>query len=154
MDLNDKRYIMALQCDRSRRRCGGYHCELALHKRRGAFRFYRDRDIRMTTITCGGCDSDALAGKIKHLLGKLRKVEQIVPGQVVVHLASCMTRHSHHGPRCCRVETFHEVCREIGIDCVEDTYVFGPTEKKRQAGLYPTNPRGLGPESKGPTGEG
>ena len=153
MQFERKKYIIAVQCDRSRSRCGGYHCELTLHKRRGAFRFYRGRDVRMTTVTCGGCDSDGLAETLKHLLGKLRKVEQIEPEHVAVHLASCMTRHSHHSPRCRQVEKFKRLCAQVGVDCVEDTYLFGPTEEKRRARLYPTNPDGLGPEPEEPIAE-
>ena len=137
MDLNEKDYVVILQCDIVKERCGGYHCEAAFHERSGGFADYpRDRAYRVMMMTCSGCCGLAVQRKLTHLARDLKKHEGIERDRIVVQLSSCMTRDNFHGPECPHLDYIRTLITRARIDWREDTRISELSEKRRKEGTY------------------
>jgi len=137
MDLENKQYVVIVQCHLSVQRCSGYFCEKAFCERSSAFEAYpKDRPLRVLMMSCGGCSGRAVQRKVAHLLGRLRKHEGIEADQVVVHLSSCMALDNHHSPPCPHLADIRTMLDRVGVDVREGTR-FSPTAERRRAeGTY------------------
>ena len=137
MDLQQKDYVVVVQCDIVMQRCSGYGCERSLHHRQGGFGQYpSDRQYRLLTITCSGCCGVATQRKLANLLRRLKKDEGIERDRVVVQLASCITRDNHHSPRCPHVDSIRQIIARLELDCLEDTVINELSAKRRSEGTY------------------
>ncbi len=137
VDLNDKEYVVVLQCDIVKQRCPGYYCEKAFHERTGGFAAYpKDKGYRVIYMTCSGCCGRAVHRKLTLLKRKLKKKEQIEKDKIVVQLSSCMTKDNYHAPPCPHLDYIKELISRIGIDVMEDTVISESPEKLREEGVY------------------
>ena len=134
----DKKYIVTVQCHIVKERCSGYLCEHAFSERTGSFyRYQQDSHIRFLSLTCGGCCGRALHRKLANLLKLSKKKENIEKDNVIVHLSSCISFDSHHGPACPHKEYLKTlICDKLGLDCVEGSRISDLTETRRQQGIY------------------
>ena len=85
IDLNNKDYVVIVQCHIVKERCSGYNCESAFHERTGGFEAYQpDKSYRMLNLTCGGCCGRAVQRKLSNLVRRIRKNEGLGKGKIVV----------------------------------------------------------------------
>ena len=137
VDLNNKEYMVVLQCDIVKQRCPGYYCEKAFHERTGGFAAYpKGKTCRVIYMTCSGCCGRAVHRKLTLLKRKLKKKEQIEKDKIVVQLSSCMTKDNYHAPPCPHLDYIKELISRIGIDVMEDTVISETSEKRREEGVY------------------
>ncbi len=137
VDLNNKEYVVVLQCDIVKQRCPGYYCEKAFHERTGGFAAYpKDKAYRVIYMTCSGCCGRAVHRKLTLLKRKLKKKEQIEKDKIVVQLSSCMTKDNYHAPPCPHLDYIKELISRIGIDVMEDTVISETSEKRREEEVY------------------
>ncbi len=137
VDLNNKEYVVVLQCDIVKQRCPGYYCEKSFHERTGGFAVYpKDKACRVIYMTCSGCCGRAVHRKLTLLKRKLKKKEQIEKDKIVVQLSSCMTKDNYHAPPCPHLDYIKELIGRIGIDVMEDTVISETSEKRREEGIY------------------
>ena len=137
MPETEKDYIVVVQCELSMQRCSGYACEKAFTDRAGGFAAYpREKPYRTLYLTCGGCCGRPLHRKLMHLAGKLKTKENSGPERVIVHLATCITKESHHGPACPHLADLKSMITKAGFDFREDTYISRLAESRRASGEY------------------
>jgi len=137
MDLNEKDYVVIVQCDIVMQRCSGYFCEAAFHKRAGGFASYpAGRAYRVMMMTCGGCCGLAVQRKLTHLARMLKKHEGVVRDRILVQLASCITKDNFHGPPCPHLDYIKTLITRAGIGLLEDTAISETSEKRRRDGVY------------------
>jgi len=137
IDLNQKEYVVIVQCDIVKERCPGYMCEKALHERTGGFAAYpKDRQYRVINMTCGGCCGRAVHRKLSLLVRKLKKKENIEKDKIVVQLSSCITKDNFHAPPCPHLDYLKELFAKLDIDVLEDTEIYIKSEEKRKNGTY------------------
>jgi predicted metal-binding protein len=138
LDLSNKRYIAVVQCDIVMQRCSGFFCERAFHNRSGGFGIYGSgQPLRLAAMTCGGCCGLAIHRKLGDLLRMAKKKDGIGRDQVVVHLASCITKDNYHGPECPHLDFLKQLIgAKLGLDIVADTHISDLSEKRRAQGLY------------------
>ena len=135
--MEEKSYLIIVQCHIVMERCSGYFCEKAFHERTGGFAGYpADRIYRTIYLTCGGCCGRAVHRKLGHLVRLLKKRENIDRSAVVVHLASCITKDNYHGPRCPHYDYLKDLIGRLGLDIRDDTSISVKSEAKREAGIY------------------
>ncbi|MHC5155158.1 MAG: CGGC domain-containing protein [Planctomycetota bacterium] len=122
MNLNQKDYLVIVQCDIVKQRCPGYLCEKAFHERTGGFAEYpADKPYRVINLTCGGCCGRALHRKLSLLKRTLKKKEDIDKDKIIVQLSSCITKDNYHAPPCPHLE---------------DTEINEKSEKRRVERVY------------------
>ncbi len=137
--MEEKSYLIVVQCHIVMERCSGYFCEKAFYERTGGFAGYpADRTYRTIYLTCGGCCGRAVHRKLDHLVRLLKKRENVDRSAVVVHLASCITKDNYHGPRCPHFDYLKDLIGRLGLDIREDTAISQKSEAKRDAGIYRT----------------
>jgi predicted metal-binding protein len=135
MDLAEKDYVVVVQCHLVKQRCSGYGCESSFHHRTGGFAAYpAEKHYRHLKFTCGGCCGMATQRKLAGLLRKLKKEEDVAPEQVVVQLASCITRDNYHSPVCPHVDYIKTLISRLKVDCRDDTVISQLAEKRRREG--------------------
>lgn len=135
--LDNKDYVVIVQCHLVKQRCSGYSCERAFHERTGGFSGYaRDKAYRTLYLTCGGCCGQAIHRKLIHLARKLNQQERIGKDRIVVQLSSCITRHNFHGPPCPHVDYLKGLIAKVGLDVREDTLINELSQQRREEGLY------------------
>ena len=123
-DLDNKDYIVVVQCDLVKQRCSGYFCEKAFHERTGGFAEYpADKAFRTLYLTCGGCCGRAVQRKLSHLVRKLKKQENIEKDRIVVQLSSCITNDNYHGPPCPHLDYLKTLIGRLGLDIREGTEI-------------------------------
>lgn len=138
MDKSKIKYVVAIQCDHSRKRCSGFACANSFFQRDFAFGGYPD-DTRFITTTCGGCDGTPVAGQLEHFGKKLRAKTDISKSEVAVHLSTCVVTENRHHDRCPHVEYIKDIIRRNGYEnIVEGTFECEATSKLRAAGKYKT----------------
>ncbi len=136
-DSSDKDYVVIVQCHLVKQRCSGYQCEKAFHERRGGFSgFAADRAYRTLTMTCGGCCGRALQRKLSHLVRTIEKREGLDKDRIVVQLASCIAKESHHGPVCPHLDYLRSLIARLGLDVIDGTHVSEHAEQLRSTGVY------------------
>lgn len=135
--MNNKKYVVIVQCHIVHERCSGYFCERSFHFRDGGFKdLPADSGIRMLSLTCGGCCGRAVQRKLSHLLTKIEKKEGITRDQVLVQLSSCISKDNYHGPRCPHLEYLKEIIGRLKVDVGLDTAISRKAEERRAAGCY------------------
>ena len=148
VDLENKDYVVILQCDIVKEHCSGHDCEEAFHKRTGGFTSYpKDRPYRTLYMTCGGCCGLATRRKLTNLAQRLQKREGIDRDRVVVQLSSCMTLDSSHGPPCPHLDYLRTLIRRSRIDFLEDTVIAEKSETLRSEGVYQSRPETTPPDA-------
>ena len=99
--MEEKSYIVIVQCDIVMERCSGFLCEHAFNNRTGGFAAYSsEKQYRTIYMTCGGCCGRAVHRKLNDLIRMIKKAEKVKRDQIVVHLASCITRDNYHASPC------------------------------------------------------
>ncbi len=137
MDLNEKDYIVVVQCSIVKQRCPGYLCERAFNERTGGFAEYpRDRKYRMIFMECGGCCGRGVHRKLSLLKRTIQKKEGIGLDRIVVQLASCVSKNNYHGPPCPHLDYIKTLVERIGFDLRQDTVVSAKSEQRRKDGIY------------------
>jgi predicted metal-binding protein len=140
IDLNDKDYIVIVQCHIVKERCSGYNCERAFNERTGGFAAYpKEKAYRMLSLTCGGCCGRAVHRKLSNLIRQINKAEGITKDRIVVQLSSCITKDNFHSSPCPHLNYLKSLIAKLGLDIREDTYISKESEIRRKAGLYDTN---------------
>jgi len=142
IDLNDKDYIVIVQCDIVTQRCSGYNCEKAFHQRTGGFAAYsKQRAYRTLYLSCGGCCGQALHRKLTDLARRIRKDEGVAKDRIVVQLSSCIAEDNFHGPPCPHLEYLETLIARAGLDFCRGTLIDEKSLRRRQAGRYADNDR-------------
>ncbi len=135
--IDQKDYIVIVQCDLVMQRCSGYYCEKAFHERTGGFAGYpADRSYRTLYLTCGGCCGRALHRKLAHVAGRIQKNEGVEKQRIVVQLATCITKDNYHGPPCPHLDYLKTLIGKLGMEFREDTHLSKKAEERRQQGIY------------------
>ena len=76
--MENKDYIVIVQCHIVKGRCSGYFCEKAFHERSGGFSGYSaEKTYRTLYLTCGGCCGRALHRKLSHLISEISVKEKV-----------------------------------------------------------------------------
>ena len=137
VDVNEKDYIVVVQCHLVKQRCSGYQCEQALNERTGGFTAYpKDRVYRSLNMTCGGCCGLATQRKLSNVVRQIKRKEDIEKDRIVVHLSSCITKDNHHGPKCPHIDYIKALIAKLGLDVCDDTVIVETAEKLRAKGVY------------------
>lgn len=137
MDLNQKDYLVIVQCHIVKERCPGYLCEKAFHERTGGFAAYpKDRQYRVINLTCGGCCGRALHRKLTLLKRTIKKKEAIEKDRIIVQLSSCITKDNYHALPCPHKDYLKALIEKIGLDYLEDTVISATSERRRAEGVY------------------
>jgi predicted metal-binding protein len=140
VNINEKDYIVIVQCHIVKERCPGYLCEKAFNERTGGFAIYPvDREYRKINLTCGGCCGKALHRKLTSLKRKIKQKEGIEKDRIIVQFASCMTKDNYHSPPCEHLGYIKTLIARIGIDICEDTAISETSQKRREQGIYNQN---------------
>lgn len=139
-----KDYVVVVQCDRTvNQTCSGFQCEWAFSTRRDAFARYpadtAEKPIRYLPISCGGCPGRAVTRKLINIKKGLKKREQRGAETLAVHLSTCITRSSCHGPRCPHIDAIKQQITLAGFpasEIIEDSRISPIAEKRRAEGMY------------------
>ncbi len=135
-DKSTKKQVVVIQCDEAVHQvCSGFMCEHAFNARLDAFEGYPE-GTRYMSISCGGCPGRATLRKLKNITNNLKKREQRGKEDVMVHLSTCITRSSTHGPRCPNIEYIKGQIERAGYDFVEDSRISPIATKRRAEGMY------------------
>ncbi len=136
-DKAAKKMVVVIQCDQAvRENCPGYLCSWAFDTRIDAFKDYPKEGVRYMATTCGGCTGRAVWRKLVNVRNNLKKRDQLTPDAVMVHLSTCITRSSVHGPRCPHIDYIKGQIERAGFDYVEDSRISQLAEKHRAEGRY------------------
>lgn len=129
--------IVIVQCHLVHQRCPGYFCDRAFVNRTGGFEgLDLAENVRKLSFTCGGCCGRAVHRKLAHLKRKARQADNIEPEEILVKLASCISRDNYHGPACPNIDYLKELIRKTGLPCSPDTHISKKASLKRAAGVY------------------
>jgi predicted metal-binding protein len=140
IDLNNKDYVVIVQCHIVKERCSGYNCERAFHERIGGFAAYpKDKAYRMLSLTCGGCCGRAVHRKLSNLIRQIKKKEGITKDRIIVQLSSFITKDNFHAPPCPHLDYLKALTAKLGLQVREDTFVDEKSEARRKSGLYNMN---------------
>ena len=136
--MEEKQYIVVVQCDIVMERCSGYLCEHAFNTRTGGFQNYvADKQYRTLYMTCGGCCGRAVHRKLNDLIRMLKEAEGAKRDRIVVHLASCITRDNYHASPCPHLDYLKGLIQgKLSLDLEEDTYISKKSTKLREKGIY------------------
>ncbi len=136
--MDEKKYIVVIQCHIVKERCSGFKCEHVFHNRKDCFSLYENnQNLRLLSMTCGGCCGLAILRKLQNLISQVKKIENISRGEIVVHLSSCISFESFHGPECPHKEYVSRIITEkAGLDLVYGSRLNPKTETKRGKNLY------------------
>jgi predicted metal-binding protein len=136
--MKEKEIIAVVQCHIAMERCSGYFCEKAFNERTGGFLEYpKENNYRTLHLTCGGCCGMAVHRKLQDLVKMAKKEEKIEKDRIVIHLATCITRESYHGPKCPHLDYLKTMIQDkLGLDLLEDTHISKTAEARRQKGIY------------------
>jgi predicted metal-binding protein len=135
--MQDKDYVVIVQCHLVMQRCSGYFCEKAFNERLGGFADYpSDKRYRTLSMTCGGCCGRALHRKLSNLVRKIKAKEGVEGEKIVVHLSSCITKDNYHGPPCPHLDYLKTLIGKLGLDVREGTWVSKRAEQRRADGVY------------------
>lgn len=136
--MKDKNYIVVVQCDIVMERCSGYYCEKAFNERKGGFsRYPKEKTYRILYLTCGGCCGRAVHRKVYDLIEAIKEEEGVKKDKIIVHLSSCITRESYHGPKCPHIDYLKDLIKEkLSLDLRDTTTIDKTSEKLRKKGVY------------------
>lgn len=140
MEIDEKKLLVVVQCHIVQERCSGFHCEKAFHDRSGGFvKYVNNTDLRMLSLTCGGCCGRALHRKLAHLKKIALKRDDIQPQQITVHFSSCISKDNYHAPPCPHLDYLKQLVERLHLEWVENTWISKTAEKRRQLGIYSQN---------------
>lgn len=135
--MNQKDYLIIVQCEIVKQRCPGYLCEKAFTERTGGFADYpKDKQFRVISLTCGGCCGRALHRKLTLLKRSLKKHEGIEKDRIIVQLSSCVSKDNYHAPPCPHKDYIKALIEKIGFDYRQDTVISPKSEHRRAEGIY------------------
>jgi len=136
--MENKDYIVVVQCHIVMERCSGYFCEKAFNERNGGFVLYpKEKEYRTIYLTCGGCCGKAVHRKINDLIRMIKIKEEIDRSRIIVHLASCIAKDSYHGPPCPHIDYLRTMIKEkLSLDLLEYTTISEIAEERRKKGVY------------------
>jgi predicted metal-binding protein len=135
--MENKTYVVIVQCHLVMQRCSGFFCEKAFHERIGGFAGYdKDQPLRVVNMTCGGCCGRALHRKLGNLVRKAQAKDGVGKEQIVVHLSSCITKDNYHGPPCPHLGYLKALVAKLGLVVREDTSPEKRAEQRRADGVY------------------
>ena len=139
--MDEKKYVVVVQCHIAKERCSGYICENTFHNKEGKFSTYpNNNNIRFLPITCGGCCGRALHRKLLEFIKAIKRKEKIAKNEIVVHLSSCVVTENYHGYPCPHKEYLTDIItKKLGLEMVEGSYISPAAEKKREKGIYQKN---------------
>ena len=138
IEIQEKDYIVVVQCDIVMERCSGYYCEKAFNERGGGFAVYpREKAYRTLYLTCGGCCGRAVHRKVYDLIAAIREKEGVKKEKIAVHLSSCITKESYHGPKCPHVDYLKTMIEEkLSLDLIDTSTISETSEGLRNEGVY------------------
>ncbi len=138
IEIQEKDYIVVVQCDIVMERCSGYYCEKAFNERSGGFAVYpREKAYRTLYLTCGECCGRAVHRKVYNLIAAIREEEGVKKDRIAVHLSSCVTKESYHGPKCPHVDYLKTMIEEkLSLDLIDATTISRTSEGLRKEGVY------------------
>jgi len=129
--------IAIVQCHLVHQRCPGYFCDRTFVTRTDGFSgLDLSPDVRKLSFTCGGCCGRALHRKLVQLKKKAKQYDSIEPENILVKLASCITKDSYHGPACPHVDYLKALVQKTGLSFSCDTHISKRAEAKRASGEY------------------
>lgn len=135
--VEDKDYLVVVQCDIVMERCSGFYCEKAFCERSGGFApFPKEKTYRTLYMTCGGCCGRAAHRKLSNLANRLMKEDQIDKSRIAVLLASCITKDNYHAPPCPHLAYLRELIAKLELDVYEDTFIHKVAEGRRLEGRH------------------
>ncbi|MFC1781688.1 CGGC domain-containing protein [Planctomycetota bacterium] len=137
IDVENKDYIIIVQCHIVKERCPGYLCEKAFNERSGGFAVYpQEKKYRILNMTCGGCCGRAVHRKLSNLIRRIKKKEGIDRDRIVVQLSSCITQDNFHASPCPHFDYLKGLLKKLELDVCEDTVINGKSEMRRKSGPY------------------
>lgn len=129
--------IAIIQCDITLDRCPGFFCDRAFVNKTGGFeKIEYDKSTRKLNISCGGCCGRAVQRKLSLLAQKAKKFDNIGKDEILVKLASCITKENYHGPKCPHLDYIVKLIDKLGMKYSFDTAISKNAEEKRHAGIY------------------
>ena len=129
--------IAIVQCDIVLERCPGFFCDRAFVNKTGGFeKTEYGKDTRKLSISCGGCCGRAVHRKLSLLAQKAKKFDNIEKDEILVKLASCITKDNYHGPKCPNLDYIKKLVKKLGMNISLDTHISKRAEERRQSGLY------------------
>ncbi|MHC4883624.1 MAG: CGGC domain-containing protein [Planctomycetota bacterium] len=129
--------IAIVQCHLVHERCPGYFCDRAYTERSGGFEGLElSEGVRKLSLTCGGCCGRALHRKLVTLKKKAKQFDEIESDEILVKLATCITRDNYHGPACPHLDYLKTLVEKTGLAWSPDTSISKKAEKKRAEGVY------------------
>jgi predicted metal-binding protein len=136
--MNNKKYIIVIQCHIVKEHCSGYVCENTFHNKNGMFSRYKEnQNIRFLPMTCGRCCGRAVNKKLMDLIKTIKRKEKIEKTELAVHLSSCIITENYHGYPCPHKEYLKNIItKKLKLDLVEGSYISQLAEKKREKGIY------------------
>ena len=136
MNIEDKKYVVVVQCHIVKESCSGFICEHTFNEKADMFSNYSTA-TRFLPITCGGCCGRAIHRKLSELLKAIKRKDKYSKDDIAVHLSSCITKDNHHGPPCPHKEYLKNIIQEkLGLDLIEGTYISKAAEKRRISEKY------------------
>ncbi|OQY02418.1 MAG: hypothetical protein B6I26_00850 [Desulfobacteraceae bacterium 4572_130] len=135
-----KKYIIVIQCHIVKEYCSGFLCEHTFNKRVDCFSCYdSNNNLRFLSITCGGCCGRSTLRKLQDFISQAEAREKIIKNEIVVHLSSCVSFESFHGPECPHKEYISKIITEkAGLDLVYGSRLSPITEARRKKNIYKT----------------
>jgi predicted metal-binding protein len=129
--------IAIVQCDITTERCPGFFCDRAFVNKTGGFeKIEYGKDTRKLNISCGGCCGKATHRKLSLLAQKAKKFDNIEKDEILVKLASCITKDNYHGPKCPNLGYIKKLIGSLGMKLSLDTHISKRAEERRQSGVY------------------
>lgn len=126
--------VAIVQCHLVHQRCPGYFCDRSFVNRTGGFTGLElSQDARKLSFTCGGCCGRALHRKLIVLKNKAKKYDDIEPEEILVKLATCITRDNYHGPVCPHVDYLKNMVQKTGLTFSCDTHISEKAEEKKKS---------------------
>ncbi|MHC4915918.1 MAG: CGGC domain-containing protein [Planctomycetota bacterium] len=129
--------VVTVQCSIVKERCSGYYCLKTFNERDGFFSDYPpEAEIPMLAVECGGCCGKRVMRKLSNLKKQLKKTGVAFPGDVVVHLSSCVSKGNFHSPPCPHVDYIKALLDRHKLTVREGSTLSQAAEKRREEGVY------------------
>ena len=128
--------VAVIQCHIAHERCPGARCAVVFARREDRFAGYpKDASIFYVPFTCGGCPGR----RVSRLVTQLRKAMQkagVEPGEIVFHLASCLSNDNAHYPPCPHLVYIEKILARKKARVVRGSRISATAERRREEGLY------------------
>jgi predicted metal-binding protein len=127
--------VAVIQCHIAHERCPGARCAVVFAERKDRFAPYAKDAVYYVPFSCGGCPGR----RVSRLVTQLRKVMQkagVEPGEIVFHLASCMSSDNAHYPPCPHLAYIEKILARKKARVVRGSRISSAAEKRREEGVY------------------